>query len=134
MMSCRTENPRAVPVACWAWAAAALLGGCASAPAPVDRPLLLGRVEQGTPARSTAPTRDSKLAMSPAAMALKEAFRGGTHQVYSVRSADGVRWSVASPAQFAPGACVQAWGAVPPLNVGYARLGELTLKPAAGCT
>ncbi len=110
-----------------------LLQACASAPPPADKPQLLGRVEARQAASSTPDTSQSKLALSPVAMAVQEVRHAGAHQVYTVKAADGARWSVASTDDFAVGACVQAWGPARPVNAGYARLGELTLKPSKDC-
>lgn len=98
-----------------------------------DQPLLLGRITARQPASSTASTTQSRLALSPAAMAVQETRHAGAHQVYTLTSADGVTWSVAATADFAIGACAQAWGAGRPLHAGMARLGELTLKPSNDC-
>ncbi|WP_395699167.1 hypothetical protein [Aquabacterium sp.] len=114
--------------------ATVLLQACASAPPPpAETPQLLGRIEARQAASSTPAASQSKLALSPVAMAVQEVRHAGTHQVYTVKSAEGVRWAVASSADFAVGACVQAWGVARPLNAGYARLGELTLKASSDC-
>lgn len=114
--------------------AAMAVSACSTTPAPPpEQPLLLGRIEAKQPASSTAGTAQSKLAMSPLLSAAREPFHPDAHQVYTLKSAEGVQWSVASTADFAIGACAQAWGVARPLNAGYARMGELSLRPSTEC-